>query len=62
MNNIETTLQQREKILELINLIKDKSTPEFMKKIYSTKCELNLIKYQGKDFSELWNDYLIIKK
>ena len=61
MNSIDS-IASREKILELIDRIKDDEVPEFMKKIYSAKCELQLIKYCGKDVNDLWNKYLVVSR
>lgn len=61
MNSLESKTN-RERILELITLLEDKETPDFMRKCYSTECEIKLMKYSGKDFGELMDKYLVAKK
>ena len=63
MNNLEqTTEQQREKILELIGLMTDKTIPELMRNSYHHRCIVKLENYCGKDFDDLINKYLCAEK
>jgi len=58
MNNLETNLQRREEILELINRMSDKIVPEIMRIKYHNDCFVLLEKYSGSDFETLMDKYL----
>ena len=53
---------KRKRILEYINLMKDEKTADFMKKIYSARCEILLFLYKGNDYELLFNNYLMSRK
>ena len=59
LTNILSNDKKREKIKEFLALMQDDTTPEYMKKIYSAKCEIVLLGYSGYDTSKMWNDYLM---
>ena len=54
MNNIE----QKTRILELIELMENKNTPNVMRETYHDRVLILLENYCGKDFEILMNKYL----
>ena len=60
LSNILSNDKKREKIKEFLILMQDETTPEYMKKIYSAKCEIVLLRYSAYDYNALWNEYLMV--